>query len=310
MNRHQTRQPAVQRTRFRSRRKRTMTNPSSVLFHKMHGAGNDFVLLDLRQQQLQMDAALASRLAHRRLGIGCDQLLLLHSPLHPGSAVRYEIRNTDGSAAGQCGNGARCIALYLQMNGEAGSGRLTLESPTGLVKVDCCADGEFQVDMGEPAFDPELIPISMNSREGSYHLDSPAGPLQFGAASMGNPHALLEVNDLASAAVETTGSWLGQHEIFPQGCNIGFVQVLTRDTIRLRVYERGTGETLACGSGACAAVAILRRAGRVDRLVNVFLPGGHLVIEWVGPGFGIRMKGPATHVFSGTVGHECKQSNT
>lgn len=281
-----------------------MTSPTSFHFHKMHGAGNDFVLLDLRQQHIQMDTALASQLADRHLGIGCDQLLLLHAPLHADSAVRYEIRNADGSAAGQCGNGARCIALYLKMNGEAGSGGLRLESPCGPVHVECCPDGEFQVDLGEPAFDPELVPISMISPDGTYRLDAPTGPLEFGAASMGNPHALLEVKDLASAPVAAMGAWLGRHEIFPEGCNIGFVQVLARDTIRLRVYERGAGETLACGSGACAAVAILRRAGRVDQLVNVFLPGGHLVIEWPGAGFAIRMKGPATHVFCGTVGHE------
>lgn len=281
-----------------------MKSLPGIDFHKMHGAGNDFVLLDLRRQQVEVDATLARRLADRHTGIGCDQLLLLQKPLDRGSTVRYEIRNTDGSTAGQCGNGARCIALYLQMNGEAGGGRLRLESPSGPVQVECCADGEFQVDMGEPAFEPELIPISMTSRDGRYRLDSPSGLLEFGVASMGNPHALLEVSDLASAAVESTGSWLGRHAVFPQGCNIGFVQLVDRDAIRLRVYERGTGETLACGSGACAAVAILRRAGRVDQRVNVFLPGGHLVIEWPGPGSGISMKGPAAHVFSGTVSHE------
>jgi len=277
-------------------------------FHKMHGAGNDFVLLDLRRQPAPVEPTrlgdLAKRLSDRRRGIGCDQLLLLHPPQRAESVARYEIRNPDGSAAGQCGNGARCIALYLEMNGETGQGSFTLESPSGPVHIERCADGEFRIDMGVPGFDPELVPISMTSPDGRYRLESPLGPLEFGAISMGNPHAVLEVDDVDLAAVETIGPFLGRHEVFPEGCNIGFAEVVDRDTIRLRVYERGTGETLACGSGACAAVAVLQRAGRVNETVNVFLPGGHLVIEWRGIGLNIRMKGPATHVFSGKVNHE------
>jgi diaminopimelate epimerase len=271
----------------------------------MHGAGNDFVLLDLRAQSVEPDDALCTRLAHRRLGIGCDQILLLYPPRLPGSVARYEIRNADGSAAGQCGNGARCIALYLVMNGESDAASLVLESPAGPVRIGRCADGEFEADMGEPAFAAELVPISIKPRDDRneldrYELDTEWGTVTFGAASMGNPHALVTVEDVASAPVESLGAFISRHGIFPEGCNAGFAEVLDRGNLRLRVYERGAGETLACGSGACAAMAILRRENRVNEVVNVYLPGGHLVIKWPGIGSSIRMKGPAVHVFSGT----------
>jgi len=278
--------------------------PTGLVFHKMHGAGNDFVLVDLREQELELDAACASRLADRHLGIGCDQLLILRPPRQNGTQLRYEIRNADGSPAGQCGNGARCIALYLAMQGEADRGTLVLESPSGVVRIDRCADGEFEVDMGAPAFNPEKVPISLPPQDGGYRLDSPWGPLRFEAASMGNPHAVLEVDDIDQAPVETVGPFLSQHEVFTEGCNVGFAQVVDRSHIRLRVFERGAGETLACGSGACAAVAVLRHRNRLNDVVNVFLPGGHLVIKWPGAGNNLSMKGPASHVFSGTVSHE------
>ena len=277
---------------------------SGFTFHKMHGAGNDFVLLDLREQKLELNPAFVSWLADRRLGVGCDQLLILRQAEHGDSVLRYEIRNSDGSQARQCGNGARCIALYLAMQGEAGDDPLVLESPSGMVSINRCADGEFEVEMGEPAFEPESVPVSMSPENGRYQLDSPWGPLIFGAVSMGNPHALIEVDDIDSAPLATAGAFVSRHATFGEGCNAGFAQVIDRDNIRLRVFERGAGETLACGSGACAAVAILHRAGRVNDVVNVALPGGHLVIKWTGAGAKLRMKGPASHVFKGTVSHE------
>lgn len=278
-----------------------MTNPSSFAFHKMHGAGNDFVLLDLRHETLNLDTQLSARLANRRLGIGCDQILVLHPPRQAGSIARYEIRNADGSAAGQCGNGARCIALYLLMSGESGATPMVFESPAGTITIECCSDGEFEADMGEPAFAAELVPISMSPDNGRYELDTLWGPVQFGAASMGNPHAVVTVEDVTSAPLQTVGAFISKHGVFPQGCNAGFAQIVDRDNVRLRVFERGAGETLACGSGACAAVAILRRGNWVNEVVNVYLPGGHLVIKWPGMGSSIRMKGPAVHVFSGTL---------
>ncbi len=266
----------------------------------MHGAGNDFVLLDWRNSSRQLDTSQAALIADRRRGIGCDQILILRSPTLPGCLAAYEIRNTDGSPAGQCGNGARCIALYLQMNG-AGADQFMLESPAGPIAVTACADGEFELDMGRPRFDAAQVPVNLAGEDGFYQLDSPLGTLRFGAASMGNPHAVLQVQNTDEAPVEAIGRFLGQHVAFPEGANIGFAQILDRGRIRLRVFERGSGETLACGSGACAAVAILRRAGLVDGTVSVFLPGGTLVIKWLDSEPGVRMKGPAAYVFSGTV---------
>jgi len=275
---------------------------ASLVFHKMHGAGNDFVLLDRRSDATPISAQQASAIANRRTGVGCDQLLILHPPGIPGSTARYEVLNADGSQAGQCGNGARCIALYLSTNGAGVS--MLLESPSGPVRIARCADGEFEVDMGEPDFTPAHIPLALNGTDGRYQVDSPFGRLDFGAVSMGNPHALLDVPDVGKAEVGKLGSWLGGHAAFPEGCNIGFSQLVNRENLRLRVFERGAGETLACGSGACAAVAILRRQDRVDERVNVFLPGGHLVIKWPGPGSRVHMKGPARHVYTGTLSHE------
>ncbi len=281
-----------------------MTNPASIRFHKMQGAGNDFILLDLRQQELTLTPTIAGDLADRRLGVGCDQILIVSPPRDTNTVARYEIVNADGSHAAQCGNGARCIALYLQMNGDISEQKFSLESPSGVILVERCEDGEYEIDMGEPDFDPVAVPINLSASDGRYHLETELGTLEFSAVSMGNPHALLLVSDIDNAPVETTGPILGQDGIFPRGCNIGFAEIQDRNNIRLRVYERGTGETLACGSGACAAVAMLRKEDRLDEAVNVFLPGGHLVIKWPGTGNHIRMKGPAKHVFRGTVSHE------
>lgn len=281
-----------------------MTGGIELRFHKMHGAGNDFVLLDLRETDLAIDADRARALADRRLGIGCDQLLILHPPANAGSLARYEIRNADGGPAGQCGNGARCIALYLAMTGEAGDdagdATFTLDSPSGPVNLRRCADGEFEVDMGEPRFEPARVPVRIEPAAGRYSLASPWGQVEFRAASMGNPHALVVVDDVAAAPLETVGAWLARHEVFPEGCNAGFAEIEDRSRIRLRVFERGAGETLACGSGACAAVAMLRQDDLVGETVDVFLPGGHLVIKWPGTG-PVGMKGPAVHVFNGCL---------
>lgn len=280
----------------------TTIQPARLAFHKMEGAGNDFVLLDLRDQSIDITAALAQRLADRHRGVGCDQLLVLRDDAGSGSVARYDIRNADGSAAGQCGNGARCIGLYLFRQGEVDDGQpFQLDSPSGPVRLRRCADGEFEVDMGEPAFAPADVPLRLVPEEHVYRVASEWGPVAFGAVSMGNPHALIEVPDIDSAPLSSVGEFIGRHPAFPDGCNVGFAQVLDAGAIRLRVLERGAGETLACGSGACAAVALLRRAGRVHEAVRVFLPGGVLVIKWSGPGGRIVMKGPATHVFEGSL---------
>jgi diaminopimelate epimerase len=270
-------------------------------FHKMHGAGNDFVLIDARGRELVVSPSFASGIADRQRGIGCDQILLLRDAVEPVNLARYEIWNSDGNPARQCGNGARCIGLYLEMNGENGSGPFSLESPAGTVRMWRCDDGEYEIEMGVPLFEPASIPVKLESVEGLYQLDSPWGMLEFGAASMGNPHALVLTSDIDSEKIPEIGAFISKHKVFPDGCNAGFAQLAGLDKIRLRVVERGVGETLACGSGACAAMAILRQAGRVGDLVDVFLPGGHLVIKWLGNSEPLTMKGPAVHVFRGAM---------
>ncbi len=273
----------------------------SIVFHKMHGAGNDFVLLDLREQDYPLDPGRAGAISDRHRGVGCDQILVVRKPARPENVACYEIWNSDGSQALQCGNGARCIGLYLELNGEIDGEPFTLESPSGNILMQQCADGQFEVDMGVPDFEPARVPLDLVPDDGRYRLESPWGQLEFGAVSMGNPHALVLIDDIADVRIPDIGAFISTHELFPEGCNVGFAQVENRGKIQLRVYERGAGETLACGSGACAAVALLRQSGRVDDVVDVLLPGGHLVIKWPGNHQPVKMKGPAEHVFRGTL---------
>lgn len=273
----------------------------TLTFHKMHGAGNDFVLVDARNQEFRVDRALASRLSDRHFGVGCDQILVLREASNPARVARYEIWNSDGSEAGQCGNGARCIGLYLEMNGETGSEPFAVESPAGPVTMRRCPDGEFEISMGRPDFDPAAVPVALQASDGLYRLDSPWGPLEFGAVSMGNPHALVLTRNIDDSEIPAVGHFIGTHEAFPEGCNVGFAQLAGPDLIHLRVIERGVGETLACGSGCCAAVAILRRSGKAAEEVEVVQPGGRLVIKWPGNEEPLSMKGPAEHVFRGTL---------
>ena len=273
----------------------------SIVFHKMHGAGNDFVLLDLREQDYPLDPKRAGLISDRHRGVGCDQILVVRKPAQPDSVACYEIWNSDGSQALQCGNGARCIGLYLELNGDIDGESFTLESPSGKIAVQRCADEQFEINMGVPDFEPAGVPLSLVPDDGRYRLESPWGQLEFGAVSMGNPHALVLTDDISDIRIQDIGAFLSTHDSFPEGCNVGFAQVENRGKIQLRVYERGAGETLACGSGACAAVAILGKSGRVDDVVDVLLPGGHLVIKWPGNQHPIKMKGPAKYVFRGTL---------
>jgi diaminopimelate epimerase len=273
----------------------------SIIFHKMHGAGNDFVLLDLREQDYPLDAKRAGLISDRHRGVGCDQILVLRKPAQPENVTRYEIWNADGSQALQCGNGARCIGLYLVLHGDIDSASFTLESPSGTIILQHIADGQFEVNMGVPDFEPANVPLDRVPDHGRYPLESPWGTLDLGAVSMGNPHALVLVDDIADNRIPDIGAFISTHDSFPQGCNVGFAQVENRGKIQLRVYERGAGETLACGSGACAAMAILKQSGRVNDEVDVLLPGGHLVIKWPGGHQPIKMKGPAEYVFRGTL---------
>jgi diaminopimelate epimerase len=267
----------------------------------MHGAGNDFVLIDARAPGRAFDPGQAAVIADRHRGVGCDQILVLRPPALEDCLLRYEIWNADGSPAGQCGNGARCVGLFLALAGETGEEPFRLESPSGPVTLQRCADGEYRVGMGVPEFSPEKVPHRLAESDNNFRIESPWGALEVGAVSMGNPHALLRVDDIEHPDIPEMGAWISTHQDFPEGCNAGFAQVLAPDRIRLRVVERGAGETLACGSGACAAVAILQTDGAVSERVRVDLPGGRLVIEWPGTGRPMTMKGPAEHVFRGTM---------
>jgi len=271
-------------------------------FSKMHGAGNDFVLLDLRGGRAKPDTATVRAIADRHTGVGFDQLLAVTEPTRPGSAAGYRIWNSDGSAAQQCGNGARCVAAWLVREGGAKPPRFTLDSPAGPIEVECLPEGRYALDMGRPDFLPAHIPLRAAEERLKYDWREREATLRFGAASMGNPHALVEVDDVARAPVAAQAAMLQNSGLFPQGVNVGFAQLLSRGAIRLRVVERGVGETLACGSGACAAVAILARQGKVDRRVDVKLPGGTLTIDWPDDAASIRMAGPAAFVFEGEWG--------
>lgn len=275
------------------------TAPGRRRFSKMHGAGNDFVVLDLRDGAPPPSAAECARMADRHRGIGFDQLLTVEAPSVAGAVADYRIWNADGSAAGQCGNGARCVAAWLVRDGAAPGPRFALGSPAGRIEADALADGSVRLAMSAPAFAPARVPLAVAAEAPRYAVDGPRGPAVFGAASMGNPHALVEVDDVATADVAGLGAWLQRSPLFPEGVNVGFAQVLADDHLRLRVLERGVGETLACGSGACAAVAILVRQGRVGRSVRVDLPGGTLHIDWPSDDAPVFMRGPAAFVFEG-----------
>ena len=266
---------------------------------KMHGAGNDFVVLDLRDGGPPPTPALSRALADRHTGVGCDQILTIEPARSAGAVASYRIWNADGSNAMQCGNGARCIAAWLVREGSASTQRFVLDSPAGSHIVERVGDDHYRIAMGVPDFSPQAIPLAGFDEADVHTLELGSERIAFGAASMGNPHALLEVGDVSCAPVATLGPALQAHAAFPDSVNVGFAQILARDRIRLRVFERGSGETLACGSGACAAAAILMRRGRVDRDITVSLPGGELRIGWPRDDAPITMEGPAAFVFEG-----------
>ncbi len=275
-------------------------------FSKMHGAGNDFVVLDLRAGALPPDPAQCRALADRHAGIGCDQILGIEPPRSAAAVASYRIWNADGSPSQQCGNGARCIAAWLVRDaarrGQDLGTEFALDSPVGLHAVARLGDHQYRIDMGVPVFDPARIPLlGMDGESDEYVLQIHDTVLSFGAVSMGNPHAVIEVDDVDAAPVASIGPLLQSDAAFPQSANVGFVQVLGRDHVRLRVHERGVGETLACGSGACAAAAVLMRRGRIDRDVSISLPGGELRIAWPADDAPVSMTGPAAFVFEGNL---------
>ena len=273
----------------------------SVTFQKMHGLGNDFVLLDLREQNFQIDAKTASQLAERHTGIGCDQVLVLRKPENDRQTATVEIWNSDGSHAQQCGNGVRCIGLYLQMQTKIPTRQFILGGPAGEVSVECLDGGQMRVNMGKPVFRAEDIPTTLQSDNAWYTMDIASKQTQLGAVSMGNPHALMLVDNLKDTDIASLGALISNHSAFPEGCNAGFAEIIDPNNIQLRVYERGSAETLACGTGACAAMVILHRAGLVEKTVKVTQAGGFLIIDWTGGDDPVMMTGSATHVFEGTL---------
>jgi diaminopimelate epimerase len=268
-------------------------------FSKMHGAGNDFVILDLRGGKAPPLRTEVRAIGDRHAGVGFDQLLTIEDSRQPDCVAAYRIWNSDGSLAEQCGNGARCVAAWVVRAGIAAPPRFVLDSPAGPIAVDCLDDGRFALDMGRPRFAPAEVPLQMENEAPVYEGIFGRLRLRFGALSMGNPHAVFEVPSVTQAEVEALGRAVQSAPLFPQGVNVGFAEVVSPEHIRLRVYERGAGETLACGSGACAAVAVLQRQGRVGTHVDVDLPGGRLTIDWPGGDAPVRMAGPAAFVFEG-----------
>jgi diaminopimelate epimerase len=272
----------------------------TLRFSKMHGAGNDFVVIDLRDGVPAPDAAVCRALADRHTGVGCDQILTIEAPRSANAVASYRIWNSDGSNALQCGNGARCIAAWLLRDGTASGDEFVVDSPVDAHAVTRLADGRFRVAMGVPKFAPRDVPLrGFDVEQDQYVLEHLDVLFTFGAVSMGNPHAVIEVGDVAAAPVATVGPLLQSLPAFPDSANIGFAQVESRQRMRLRVYERGVGETLACGSGACAAAAVLIRRGSVDREVTIALPGGDLQISWPRDDAPVMMAGPAAFVFEG-----------
>jgi diaminopimelate epimerase len=270
-------------------------------FTKMHGVGNDFVVFDAPADESLLAPARLRDLADRRTGIGFDQALVLGKPKRADTAVFYRIFNADGDEVEQCGNGARCIAALLHHRGLTRDGAVALDGPAGVVHARVTQGARVSVDMGVPNFDPRALPFEAPREMDPYLLDVAGATLQIGAVSMGNPHAVLAVADVDGAPVATLGAKIEQHPRFPKRVNAGFLQILARDRVRLRVYERGAGETRSCGTGACAAVAVGRRRGLLEAQVRVSTHGGELQVDWEGPGKNIWLTGPTQISFQGHV---------
>jgi diaminopimelate epimerase len=270
-------------------------------FTKMHGVGNDFVVFDAPADESLLAPARLRDLADRRTGIGFDQALVLGKPKRADTAVFYRIFNADGDEVEQCGNGARCIAALLHHRGLTRDGAVALDGPAGVVHARVSQGERVSVDMGVPNFDPRALPFEAPREMDPYLLEVAGATLQIGAVSMGNPHAVLVVADVDGAPVATLGAKIEQHPRFPKRVNAGFLQILARDQVRLRVYERGAGETRSCGTGACAAVAVGRRRGLLEAQVRVSTHGGELQVDWEGPGKNIWLTGPTQISFQGHV---------
>ena len=270
-------------------------------FSKMHGLGNDFVVLDGVRQQVSLSPEQLVYLADRHFGVGCDQILLVEKPSQPGIDFRYRIFNADGGEVEQCGNGARCFVRFVHDQGLTDKRQIRVETLKGIIEPRLEADGNVTVDMGEPRFLPAEIPFLADDDVIIHLLDVADETLETTVVSMGNPHAVQVVDNVETHPVEQHGPLIERHQRFPKRVNAGFMQIVDRHAIKLRVYERGSGETLACGTGACAAAVAGIRRGLLDSPVRVTTRGGDLNIAWCGPGRPVLMTGPAVTVFTGEI---------
>ncbi|MFP5391073.1 MAG: diaminopimelate epimerase [Gammaproteobacteria bacterium] len=277
-------------------------------FTKMHGAGNDFVVIDAINQDVNLTADQYKHLGDRRFGVGADQILVVEKPSAPDADFRYRIFNQDGGEVEQCGNGSRAFVKFVTEKGLTRKAAIRVETMMGVIEPRIEADGSIRVDMGPPRLDPAEVPFEASGLGGWAEGDDTLWPLSLkgktvfvSVVSMGNPHAVQVVDDVDTAPVPDTGPLIEQHSRFPKKVNAGFMQVVDRQHIRLRVYERGAGETLACGTGACAAVVAGIRRGLLDSPVRVSARGGELSIAWAGPGQSVYLSGPAVTVFEGEI---------
>ena len=266
----------------------------------MHGLGNDFVVVNGLEQTIEFDEEQIRMIADRRLGIGCDQLLLINPATHELADFRYGVFNADGSEAEHCGNGIRCVAVFLRDNGIVNKEELVAETGAGLVRT-YFEDDLVRVCMGLPSFEPADIPLAVVEQQQSYRLELAGMNIDVAALSLGNPHAVLSVEDVDRVAVGEIGPQVQRHALFPNSVNVGFMQILDNSHIKLRVFERGVGETPACGSGACAAVVAGIKMHHLDENIDVSLQAGHLAVSWAGDGEPVWMKGPATTVYEGQI---------
>jgi diaminopimelate epimerase len=272
-----------------------------INFTKMHGLGNDFVVIDAINQQIQLTTEQIQFLADRHFGVGCDQLLLVEKPISDNAEFKYRIFNADGSEVSQCGNGARCFARFVRDKGLSNKEEIVVDTDARQLILRLVAGDLVAVEMGIPVFEPSLIPLNASEESTLYKVNLAEGDVEFTAVSMGNPHAVIRVDNVVMAPVSSVGAALECHQLFPARANIGFMQIIDRRQIKLRVYERGAAETLACGSGACAAVVAGIEQGLLDQEVRVELPGGELVISWIGRGYPVLMTGAAKTVFEGQI---------
>ena len=277
-------------------------------FTKMHGLGNDFLVLELVTQNFEISPELIQKWGDRRTGIGFDQLLVVHPPSNPKTDFRYQIFNVDGTEAQQCGNGARCIAKYVSHVGLTSKKSLQMEALGGIVHtsiLDDIAESPYtsivRVDMGVPCTKPSAIPFIADEPAINYVINTGSHDVEFVPLSMGNPHAVIIVDDINDAPITEWGQALQTNDRFPEGVNVGFMQIVDRQFVRLRVFERGVGETLACGTGACAGVVAGRLLGKLDDRVKVSLPGGKVRVMWPGDSSMVEMTGPATWVYDGEL---------